>query len=326
MDDDRLYPWLRTAWSGVQRARAEGRLPHALLLWGPAGVGKSDFAHLLARSLHCAGPDADGLPCGACDDCRLWAAGGHPDFHALRPEAQGKPIKVDPLRELCAQLAMSRHQAAFKLALIEPAEAMNVNAANSFLKTLEEPTDNTVILLVSAAPARLPATIRSRCQALRMAAPEPGQALAWLRTRLPEGADAEALLELADGAPLRALALHEQGLADKAAEWAQQLRAIAAHGADPLPVAAEWLADAPRDALYWLHGWLRALIRRLSLGQPPADGLQPPPEGLDWRRLFGLLDRVARALDEWATGLNRQLMLEQILIDWRALWERARRA
>ena len=276
------YPWLAEPWQTVTAARAAGRLHHALLVLGPPGIGKAAFIDALAGSLLCEQPRGD-VPCGACRGCQQHAAGSHPDCVVLSPDHEQRPalarypgqrsqsdsarktastvINVAQVRELHDRLQASSHYGGYKLAVLMPADALNTAAANALLKLLEEPPDNTLFLLLSQRPARLPATVRSRCQALRLRAPSPTQA----RGALPgSGADAELALDLAGGAPLRAQDLLSL---DIAAVWRDVLGGLAgllAGRADPLPLAREWL-KLPQDALdAALYGWLRHALRRAA--------------------------------------------------------------
>lgn len=321
---DLLYPWLQGQWQRLQQARDQGRMPHALLLSGPRGVGKGDFARLLARSLLCRQLRESGLPCGECNPCRLFASGGQPDFLEVRPEEEGKVVKVDQIRTLCAELGLKSHGGGFKVALIEPAEGMNVNAANSLLKTLEEPTDNTLLMLISEQPARLMPTIRSRCQQIGFPAPPRQEALEWLAgTEGLARERAELLLELAGGAPLQARALAADQIVEQRAARLGQLQAVQAGRDDPLNVAAEWSKEADAVTLAWLQDWIGDMIR-LSLG-----GDSAPVRNADLRdRLHGMagrtspawlyqrLDQVTAALRMSASGVNRQLLMEDLIVAW----------
>ncbi|MDX1655478.1 MAG: DNA polymerase III subunit delta', partial [Candidatus Competibacteraceae bacterium] len=199
--EERL-PWHQPHWQRLAAGVEAGRLPHALLLSGPSGLGKMLFARQLTQSLLCRQPGENLTFCGKCRGCRLLAAGSHPDITRVEPEEPGKPIKVDRVRQLCAFLGQTAR--GYKVALLSPAEAMNPSAANALLKTLEEPPPGSLLLLVTAFPARLPATIRSRCQILAFTPPLRTQALEWLSPRVA-GFQAGLLLDLTGNAPLAAL-------------------------------------------------------------------------------------------------------------------------
>ncbi|HZM36877.1 MAG TPA: DNA polymerase III subunit delta' [Burkholderiales bacterium] len=217
-----IHPWTAPVLDSV-RARL-GRLPHALLVHGPRGVGKLSLAERIAQLLLCEHADAGQRPCGACAACRWYQAGNHPDFRRLEPEAlmkepvlepqeetptsarKGKPslvIKIEQVRQLADFLYIGSHRGRMRVALVHPAEDMNENAANALLKGLEEPPAGAVFLLVSHRPARLLPTIRSRCVALPVPVPPRDAALAWLAGQRIKGA--QRWLSYAGGAPLRAM-------------------------------------------------------------------------------------------------------------------------
>ncbi|MDQ2695734.1 MAG: DNA polymerase III subunit delta', partial [Pseudomonadota bacterium] len=205
MAAEALLPWHQDPWARLWERHRAGRLPHALLCCGPAGLGKRRFAQRFAQALLCQSPDGDGAPCGRCRRCRLFAAGSHPDYLRLEPAEAGKSIAVDQVRRLGEFLGLTSHFGGFRPALLAPADSLNRNAANALLKTLEEPPAAGVLLLVTDAPSRLPATVRSRCQRLAFAPPDPAAALAWLAPQVG-GHDPAVLLALAGGSPLTALA------------------------------------------------------------------------------------------------------------------------
>ncbi len=187
------------AWAQLQRARQDDRLPHALLLTGQAGIGKLAFAELLASSLLCDNPAADGLACGQCTACTWHASGNHPDFRRIRPEAyeevpvgdeperatakaerkKSEQIRIDQVRGLEAFVQVGSHRGR-RVILMEPAEAMNEATANALLKSLEEPPAGVHFLLVSHAAERLLPTVRSRTRAIPLRIPEQPLALSQL--------------------------------------------------------------------------------------------------------------------------------------------------
>ena len=226
---DSIYPWQKSAWEWLT-GQGE-RLHHALLIHGPAGIGKLAFAERFAQFLLCESA-GETKPCGACDGCRWFAAGSHPDLRRLEPEAlarrfaveeegetpaasaakAAKPsqeIKVDQVRELDGFLSLRSHRGRRRIVLVQPAEAMNVHAANALLKALEEPQPGAHFLLVSHRPARLLPTIRSRCAAVPLALPEPALARAWLKEQ--GVSEAEAWLAFAGGTPVQALVYASEG-------------------------------------------------------------------------------------------------------------------
>ena len=199
-------PWQAAARGRLAGALAGGRMPHALLLHGADGLGKERFAATLAAALLCGRPAPDLMPCGACADCLLSRAGSHPDLHWLRRPEDRKSIGVDAVRDACEQLGMTSLRGGYRVAIVSPADLMTTSAQNAFLKTLEEPAPRTVLVLVTARPSRLAATLRSRCQRIEIPRPTEADGLAWLRSQLGLEPPRD-LLALAGGAPLRAVVL-----------------------------------------------------------------------------------------------------------------------
>jgi DNA polymerase III subunit delta' len=218
-----VHPWNEPLLRTVLRRNAQ--LPHALLIHGPRGIGKLALAERIAAVILCETRECQSRPCGACGACRWLAAGNHPDFRRLEPEAlsrqmaeeSGAPapetparktkpsseIRIEQVRELADFLGLGSHRGRSRIALVHPAEDMNVHAANSLLKGLEEPPAGAMFLLVSHRPARLLPTIRSRCIAVPVAPPPRDAALRWLSEQ--GVADPDRWLAFAGGAPLRAL-------------------------------------------------------------------------------------------------------------------------
>ena len=317
-----LYPWLESSRELITSCLKQERLPHALLLSGQAGVGKAAFSSWLARLLLCQQRESAGGPCGQCPGCAQFNAGSHPDYYEVRPAEDDTVIKVDQIRDLSEKLSFTSHQGGFQVVVLNPADSMNLNAANSLLKTLEEPSDNTVLILISDRPARLPATVRSRCQQLRIAIPDSQTALNWL-TEQGFGETAKTCLQLAHGAPLDALKQAEQGSIGTRRERFTALVGILENRVSPLEVAQSWSKDDDFQGLRWMREWLMDLLRVGMTGQTERaqcadlqDGLAALAKRLDSQVLFGLLERIDSSLRLTAGSLNKQLLTEDILLAW----------
>jgi DNA polymerase-3 subunit delta' len=303
------------------------------MISGPAGIGKSQLAKAFARTMFCLQPDDNGVPCGECSGCHLFDVGTHPDFLEIYPEEQGKAILVDQVRKMCADLSLTSHATGYKVAIIRQADAMNHNAANSLLKTLEEPTDNTLVLLEVRKPEQLPVTVRSRCQILVCEPPDRQTALSWLQQ---EKAGQEMsidqlaiLLDLANDAPLEAIRLHEAGQLDAWQTFINQLVELIEGGLIPAKLLVAWNKDQILQLLGWLRAILIQLIRIGQSGRATADltsviaqALTGHYEQADVRKLHLLLQKCERThvLLTRHRGLNQVLLFEEILIFWTTIF------
>lgn len=313
-------PWQQEAWNALVGLLADNRLPHALLVTGGTGLGKSLFATAFARLALCRDP-THGIACGHCPSCTQFSAGTHPDYLRLTVEEEKSSIGVEQVRGLIGDLQLKSGHGGRKLALIEPAETMSVAAANSLLKTLEEPPADTLLLLVTANPGRLPATVRSRCQTLSLAAPAQEQALAWLNARLLRE-DWPVLLGFCGGAPLAALALAAIGIEERRKNFFAALMRLRAGQANPVMLASH-PKDAYPELLKLLWSFVSDLILIRSAGaaaqvvnrdQLPL--LQKAAEGIHLRSLYAYLDRIQAALQAMETPINRELAFTVLLTDW----------
>lgn len=321
-----IYPWQQGLW---QQLSSRPRHAHAYLLHGPAGIGKRVLAENLVHLLLCQRPEG-GKACGQCKACQLLAAGTHPDFFLLEPEEAEKPIRVDQVRELVEFVVQTAQLGGRKVVLLEPAEAMNLNAANALLKSLEEPSGDTVLLLISHQPSRLLPTIKSRC--VQQACPQPTaeQARVWLASALPdEPSEAlDELLVLAGGSPLTALRLQGQGVREQRAQVVEGVKKLLKQQVAPGQLAESW-NGVPLPLLFdWFCDW-SLLILRYQLARDE-DGL-----GLaDMRKVVQYLAEKSTqpkvlAMQDWLllqrqkvlnkANLNRALLLEALLVQWASL-------
>ncbi|HKT32675.1 MAG TPA: DNA polymerase III subunit delta' [Gammaproteobacteria bacterium] len=316
-------PWQTSLWQRAGAWLQSGRLPHALMLTGVEGSGKQLFAGAFAARALCRSPEND-RACGHCPSCRQFAAGGHPDYHYLTRAEEKSAILVDQIRELCATLALTSLHGGRKLAVLSPADAMNSNAANSLLKTLEEPAPGTLLILVTAQPARLPATIRSRCQVLGMTAPATHTALDWLNG-MESRADWPELLGIAGGGPLLALQLAGVSLVRERLVLFQMLLDLRSNKLNPLQCAGELSREPLPLVLRLLQTWTMDLVRLGTAawtGSPAlinADAhalLQSALAGLNLRALHAYLGRLNRATGLAAAPVNARLLLEDLLLQW----------
>ncbi len=310
-------------WRRFSDMRADGRLPHAMLLHGVPGVGKSDFANRLCATLLCSHETTSARPCGSCRSCSLFAAGTHPDHTEVVPPADAKAIGVDQIRALITAVGLTAQLSAVKTVFISPADRMTHGAANTLLKTLEEPPGSSVFVLVTAVPANLPVTVRSRTQRFAFKLPETETALRWLQAQGLE--DAERTLAHAGGAPLRALEMSTAGELEQHAQVLSSLVALLCRSEPPLTVAGVWKSLENRYLTEWLVHAAEELIKWRSAARelPQSWGVdeqtrQLLAQRLDLVKLFRVLDEsiaVRRALGT-PSGMNEQLWLERLAVSW----------
>ena len=315
-------PWHDGAHVRLETALAGGRLPHGLLLHGPDGVGKEHFAAVLAAGLFCSGRREGLTPCGECPECALSRAASHPDLHWLRRPEDKKSIGVDAVREACDQLGMTSMRGGYRVAIVTPAHLMTHNAMNALLKTLEEPAPRTLLVLITSRPSGLLATLRSRCQRVEVPRPPAARSSQWLASQLGEAAPAR-LLDLAGGAPLKALALAPH-FADLDAQMAGLLEALLGGRAEVTRLAADMLGEGLPSRLDWLETWLAQAMRGRLL--PDATCLTVPGGALLQRAAaevnitaaFRTLDRVRESRRLLEGSAAPQLVVEALLVDLKA--------
>lgn len=324
----RPCPWHLPAWETLT---AGSRHAHAFLFAGLPGVGKRLFAEAFAAHLLCLQP-VSSHACGCCRSCLLQQAGSHPDRLVVEPEEQGKAIRIDAIRQLGDFIGQTAQQGGRKVIILHPAEAMNLNAANALLKSLEEPTPDTYLLLVSDQPSRLLPTIRSRCRVQPLITPGHAEALAWLQHSLPDLSSEQhaALLLMAGGAPLRAVALQAINAAGLREQVVEGVKALLKSQQSASQLAERW-TSVPLELLAdWFCDWTLDLLR-LKTGATDA------PVNVDMDKVLPFMARHLQvpALLDWQSwllqhrgmllgkaNLNRVLFIETLLIRWKQLLER----
>lgn len=320
-----IYRWHEDDFARL--AQLAGRLPHALLLVGRLGTGKRAFARALAKGLLCEKAATALRACNVCAACHWFETGNHPDFRLLQPEATAteedsegadkkkqRDIPIHQIRSLTEFVHVSAHRNGVKVVVLQPAEAMNVSAANALLKNLEEPPPRTHFLLVADRPHLLPATVRSRCQTLALAAPTAEEAMRWLAA---SGSTQPALaLAQAGGAPLQASELDTQ------AYWSDRrlfLDGLTSRNFDALALAERFAEQPVPQLIGWLQRWTYDLAS-VAITQRPrynpdcaqalmtAAGRANRLEVLRYHREIVRLQRIVNH------PLNPRLLLEDLLL------------
>ncbi len=303
-----LYPWLEPAAARLRAANAAGRLPPALLIHEAPGVGGRELAVYAAQLLFC----ADRSACGGCSHCRRIVQGEHPDFILVGPDAESKlgQITIDQVRAISEQLTLSSYEGRGTVVVLQPADALNRNAANALLKTLEEPRADAHVVLVTTAPSLLPATIRSRCQKLVVAAPNRAEALAWLSAQQPSHkADWPAVLEVLGVAPVEALAADVRQILGIRADVLQLLKDARQGRIDVIRTAEGWAKDELALRLRGIENCLTGQILAMRSGARLQDG----PLDINIGAALRLLDDLRELQRQLATSLNKPLALERHL-------------
>lgn len=277
----------------LQTMLAEGRLPHALLLAGPDGIGKKMVGRALAAAILCGEHTGKGAACGHCASCQAMRLESHPDYYEVLPESRGKAakvIRIEQIREMQTEASRYPTLSAGRVVLIDEAERMNEAAANSLLKTLEEPAGQVTFLLVTSARSSLLDTIVSRCMPMAFGMlPSEEMAQALKGRGIPEAAAAE-LAALADGSLGRAVTLYENGgleLRDDALAFLEQLDTM---GLEQVWQQAKTKGAWEREKLAEWFLYLNMMLRDMLVLYE--DGASPLLYHQDSRqRLAGLLPR-----------------------------------
>ena len=318
----KLCPWLVPALERLQQARQAQRLGHAWLIAGPAGVGKLNLALVAARQLL-----RDAAPPGrlapeealAALDARYAPADHDADLHWIHPEEEKNTISVEQIRDLIDAISLTAHHGVAKVVIIEPADAMTSAAANALLKTLEEPSGDAYLFLLSSQPDRLPATIRSRCQRLEIRRPAPAAVAHWLGvTDASLVADA---WQMAGGAPLRVAALVARHDPKENNKLRSDIGKIVDDAVDPLAVADSWVKGDTELALVWLTRELHAELRR-RMGHEGSTAVTVRLDAtlhnawrpLTLRTLFEQYDKAERLLNQLGSGVNLELAIQALLV------------
>jgi len=326
-----IYPWQQTQWQQINQLLQAGRMPHAMLLLGNQGLGKTDFALSLAHAVLCQQPAADSQACGSCKSCQLLAAQTHPDLYHIKPAAPQNSksknpvlsIRIDEVRELCDKLGQTSQYGGYRAAIIEQAEYLTISAANSLLKTLEEPGQNILILLVTARPHRLPVTIRSRCQVLRFSVPDKALSLDWLQHNGQSQVSTAQLqhsLNHAFGCPLAAVEHIQQAEHN---QLLSEAMTASISGKNSLEYAAKLTKFPKVKTLEGMLSWASDLGKLLACGadteiinEQARSKLNALAGRANQQRLYRFYDQLNFNILHSSISVNEQLLWENLLLSW----------
>lgn len=320
-----ILPWQQHNWEHLASYINQQRIPQGLLINGRKGLGKYQLAMQFSQALLCTARLENGWFCGHCHSCVLFQAGTHPDFIQVTPEEDKKIIGIDAIRQLITRLTLKPQFESYRVVLINPADQMNNNAANGFLKCLEEPNERTCILLLTEKPAKLPATIASRCQKLAVTIPSSAIAKNWLhQQKITE--NSEVLLSLAQGAPLLAKQYAHEAILKNRLECFNDWLKVAKAELNPIILAEQWHKQEVTRLMFWQISWITDMIKsRYS----PENGnlyhadlknsLQDLALQLNLKSLYKFYDLLLSSQQKIETQINKQLMFEELLIQWAKL-------
>lgn len=332
IDSSKIYPWQTQVWQ--QLLRSEQRLPHALLLYGRAGIGKNDFARNLSKALLCQHKNAQGNACETCSSCHWFNENNHPDFRLLSPEQEAESeelvttkktkkklqISVAQVRELTDFLNLSSHSHGLRIVLVYPAESLNASSANALLKMLEEPTAGVVFILVSHCLSRLLPTILSRCQKINMPTPDTEQALQWLQA---QGiSNAEQALAYLGSAPMDVLNESSQ-----LSQWAEIWQLLGSgQKLEPHLVAPVLVAQSAEAGMIALQKWLYDMLslrltHHVRYHTQSVSVLKGLLEKVDINRLLELQKKLTELRNFATHPLNHELQMENLLLEYTRIFQ-----
>lgn len=318
-----LYPWQQHDWQQLQNYVIQKRVPQALLINGALGIGKQHLAEKFAHALLCEQPNLNGFNCGTCSSCLLIKAQTHPDFMEITPEEVGKNITIGQIRSLIEKLSLKPQFERYRVILLHPADALNNAAANAFLKYLEEPTERTILILVTHRMNKLPATVKSRCQKFTLEMPQKDLVLQWLAQQT---SNAEIVLNLAQGSPLLAQQYATDEHLTQRKECFAEFLAVASQKNHPVLIAEKWLKLPETTLLFWLTSWVIDLMRYRHQITPKnlyhADfkvELSQLATQVSPLELYKFYDLLLKSRQRLETQINKQVLWEEILITWALL-------
>ncbi len=339
-----MLSWQQENWESF--TASPENLHHAQIVTAPSGYGLREFCLAMVQYTLCSNIDRErNTWCGECQNCQLFSAGSHPDFHVVCNEVESvqgrvemigqysyryqdesvrekkaqlkKIIPIDHVRGLIENFMQRPHIASRKVGLIIPADRLNINAANALLKLLEEPPGDSLLILLSSEPSRLPPTVLSRCIQIHLSRPSHEQARTWLEGQTASE-DVDLALELTDGAPFKAREICETGLLQTHKELLKGLVGVCQKTTSPYQMSISLNKLDFEEVIKWLQEFVMDVIRWKTTGKIPwwhagtEQGLMP--ERFSGEKLFQVYDRLCRYRRIARGSLNEQLALDTIFL------------
>ena len=306
----------------LKRSLASGRVPHAYIFKGPDGVGRKLFGRGFAAAINCRNRK-EIKACGVCPSCMKIYSGNHPDFKVVSPEKGG--IKIGQIRKLCKDLTYPPYESAMRVVILEDMHTMRLEAANSLLKTLEEPPENNLLILTADSSQEILATLTSRCQVVPFSGLQDDETATILKQHGVDPGDAQIFAHLSGGSPGKALLLISTEIVEL---WRDIISVLSVGGGASdsnlgtvLKLAEKMagLKDHLDHLLVFLRVWLRDLLVAdhcsSSLGGVVQFRKEEPGELKSWssRQLFAKLRAIDIAERALARNCNRLLVCEVLL-------------
>ena len=324
---DQEFPWHQTCWNLFIKARSQNHLPHAILLSGEEGIGKLSLAKRMAKSLLCMNNITNPKDaCNECQSCKTYESGANPDFTQISLLEDKQQIGVDQIRALSNFLNFSRSFNTTRVVILNPVERMNLNAANSILKSLEEPTTHTVLILVTAKISQLLPTIKSRCQLFGVASPSKIQSIDWLQQHQRQNNNAEEnpvnlekLLEITGNKPLRAIKLSQQDIDDRN-QYFKDLASVINQQTSITEMAKKWEKHDSEAILDWQILLIQNKIK-ITMSSTPNEVNSSSPTNqltlhLSAENHWLLYQNLLKQKQYIHTSVNSLMFMENMIMLW----------
>lgn len=321
MSEKISYSWHEKTWKQFSNAYTQDHLPHAILVSGGFGVGKQAFSDRMSKLLLCVNTDSNSAnlqACGQCRGCKTYESGANPDYLKIQLLEDKQQIGVDQIRQITKFLTLSRSFNGYRVVLINQIEKMNQNAANSLLKSLEEPTDKTVIILTTPHLSKIIPTIISRSQLLSLPLPSKNEAINWIKTNAPDINlnNIDEILEISGGSPLLAIKFDAEAL-NQRADFAKDIVNIIDKNSSITDIAKKWEKHDQTILLDWQIIWLQNLLKKTSIPTAGATILSSEKlKNVNSNMLWVLYQNLLEKKQIIHTSVNPLINLESMLSLW----------
>ena len=320
---DQEYPWHQNTWQKFIQARSQNHLPHAILLSGEEGIAKLALAQRMAKSLLCMNTVTSAADaCNECQSCKTYESGANPDFTHISLLEDKQQIGVDQIRALSNFLNYSRSYNTNRVVILNPVERMNLNAANSLLKSLEEPSAHTVIILVTAKVSQLLPTIKSRCQLYNVTTPSKVESIDWLQQHQhsqEHAIDAEAALAITVNKPLKAITINQEDL-DNKNQFFQDLSSVINENITITEMAKKWEKHDFEALLNWQILLIQKAIKHSLIKNKDNDGSatsnNPLTKHLSTEDHWQLYQSLIKQKQYIHTSVNSLMFVENMIMLW----------